>query len=171
MTDIQLLAEKIKDIKFTMMTTVDNDGSMHSRPMATQDFSKTEFDGTLYFFTKLHSPKVYSIENDQHITLAYANPDKQLYVSVVGRGSITQDKELMERLWNPALKAWFPEGLEDPEIAVIVVKVDSADLWDSPPSKVVQLAGFVKATVTGKPYDHKAHTQHIQIDKSDRSLH
>lgn len=161
--DAVKLASKIKDIKFTMLTTVSQDGSLHSRPMATQKVDVDSFDGTLWFFSKKNSHKNDSIQNDQHVNLAYADPNNQSYISVSGRATISEDKEQMKELWNPLLKAWFPEGLEDPEITLIAVDVENAEIWDSPPSKVVQLAGFVKAAVTGRPYPDKAHTQHIDL--------
>jgi general stress protein 26 len=40
------LAKMIKDISFAMLTTVDADGNLHSRPMATMD-NMEHFDGTL----------------------------------------------------------------------------------------------------------------------------
>lgn len=164
--DLSKLTGFIRDIKFTMMTTAGKDGSLYSRPMATLKIDEDNFDGRLWFFTKLHSPKVHEIEQDQHMNLAYADTDGQRYASVSGRATVSQDRAMMEKLWNPLFKAWFPEGLEDPEIALIAVKAESAELWDSPPSKVVQLVGFVKAQVTGKPYDHKDHTSLIDLNQS-----
>lgn len=61
-----------------------------------------------------------------------------------------KDKARAKELWNPIYKAWFPDGLDDPNLALIRVDVDQAEYWDSPNSKVVQLAGFVKAIVTGQ---------------------
>ena len=45
---IQKLAKMIEDIDFAMLTTVQPDGTLRSRPMSTQ---RAEFDGTLWFFT------------------------------------------------------------------------------------------------------------------------
>lgn len=162
-TDVETLGSMIKDIKFTMMTTVAEDGSLYSRPMATQKLYVDEFTGRLWFFSKKNSPKNHSIENDQHVNLAYAEPDKQRYVSVSGRATISEDKAKMKELWNPFLKAWFPEGIDDPEISLIAVDVESAEIWDSPSSKVVQLVGFVKAAVTGKPMDQNVTSKHIDL--------
>lgn len=162
--DLQKLASIIKDIKFTMMTTVAPDGSIHSRPMATQAVDEKNFDGKLCFFSKNNSYKNHDIRSDQHVNLAYANPEKQQYVSVSGRAQVSRDRSKMQELWNPIYKAWFPEGLEDPELSLIEVSIEDAELWDSPPSKVVQMAGFVKAAVTGKPYDGSDHQKHIDVN-------
>jgi general stress protein 26 len=56
-------------------------------------------------------------------------------------------------LWNPIYKAWFPEGLDDPTLCLLKISVEEAEYWDSPNSKLVQIAGFVKALVTGQSAD------------------
>lgn len=159
------LSSMIFDIKFAMLSTVTEDGTIHSRPMGTIDLRSYDFpeEGILWFFSRKNSFKNSDISADQHVNLAFFNPDKQRYISVSGRAFISFDKEKMKVLWNPILKAWLPLGLEDPEISLIGVKVDEAEMWDSPPSKVVQLVGFVKAAVTGKPYDDKHKGQHIDL--------
>lgn len=163
MNDLQKLAGMIKDIKFTMMSTVDEDGSIYSRPMATQVLDENTFDGKLWFFTMRDSLKVHNIEHDQHVNLAYSEPSDQKYVSVIGKAMLSEDKQLMKKLWNPTYKAFFPEGLNDPQILLIGVEVEKAEMWDSPSSKVVQLAGFIKATLTGQPYK-ESKGEHTTLD-------
>ncbi len=147
--NIQKLGKLIEDVKIAMLTTVDQDGTLRSRPMATQ---KTEFDGTLWFFTRASSPKVEEVEQAHNVNLSYAAPDSNTYVSVTGTAGLVRDPAKAKELWNPILKAWFPKGLEDPDLALLHVQVEKAEFWDSPSSTMVQLAGFVKALATGKAY-------------------
>ncbi len=161
--DLLKLAVALKDIKFTMFTTIGEDGNLYSRPMATLEIDERKFDGRLWFFTDINSPKVQNLENDQHVNLAYARPEDQKYISVAGNARIINDREKMKDLWTPIMKAWFPEGIDDPNIGLICVEVESAELWDSPPSKVVQLAGMAKAMATGQPYDGKKNQHHIDV--------
>ncbi len=151
---VKKLGELIKDIEFAMLTTAEADGTLRSRPMATQ---QVEFDGDLYFFTRAGSGKVDEIERDHHVNVSYAKPDDQRYVSVSGMARLSRDRAKIEELWSPILKAWFPEGLDDPELALLKVSVESAEYWDSPSSKMVQLVGFVKALVTGESYKPGEH--------------
>lgn len=144
---VKKLGELIKEIEFAMLTTAEADGTLRSRPMATQ---QVEFDGDIYFFTRASSPKVGEVEREHHVNVSYAKPDAQRYVSVSGRANLSRDRAKIEELWSPMLKAWFPEGLDDPDLALLKVSVESAEYWDSPSSKVVQLVGFVKAVVTGE---------------------
>ena len=147
--DVKKLVRLIKDIKFAMLTTATKNGALRSRPMATQ--VEDDFDGTLWFFTDDDEAKVHEIQRDKHVNVSFADPHKNDYVSVSGLASIVKNKAKAKELWNPFYKAWFPDGLDDPKLALIRVDVDRAEYWDSPNSKVVQLAGLIKAVVTGKP--------------------
>jgi general stress protein 26 len=143
------LSELIKDIRIAMLTTQAPDGSLRGRPMATQD---APFDGELWFFTGAGSPKVDEIEEEHHVHLSYASPEDNRYVSVSGRASVVRDRNKAEELWSPAMKAWFPAGLDDPDIALLRVQVEDAEYWDTPSSKMVHVIGFVKAVATGQRY-------------------
>ena len=150
------LGELIKDVKIAMLTTVDPDGSLRSRPMATMG-TKDGFDGTLWFFTKDDSGKVGEIDREHQVNLSYSDPSHQNYVSVSGTATVVHDKAKNEELWTPLFKAWFPKGLDDPHMALLKVTVEKAEYWDTPSSAIVHLFGFIKATVTGKaakPGDH-----------------
>jgi general stress protein 26 len=147
--EIRKLHDLIKDIQFAMFTTATKNGTLRSRPMATQNDKK--FDGSLWFFTDEDSAKVNEIGNDRHVNVSYADPASNTYVSVSGTARLVKDKAKAKELWTPFLRAWFPDGLDDPKLALIKVDVTQAEYWDSPNSKMVQLYGYVKAMVTGKP--------------------
>lgn len=158
--DVDKLAKLINGIKFAMLTTAMLDGTLRSRPMATQ---QVEFDGVLWFFTQYNSGKVDEIRNDQHVNLSYADPSDNRYVSVSGRALVVRDRKKSEELWTEWHRAWFPKGLDDPDLALLRVDVHDAEYWDSPSSKVVQLAGFVKAMVTGKPADDLTENRKLHL--------
>lgn len=143
---IEKLKSLVEGIDFCMLTTLD-DGHLRSRPMSTQQF---EFDGDLWFFTSDQTHKVEDIRRDSRINVAYSDPGGNRYVSVSGRGEIVRGREKIEELWSPVLKAWFPEGLDDPSLCLLKVAVDQAEYWDTPSGKIVQLVGFVKALATGQ---------------------
>lgn len=146
---INKLKDLIEGIDFAMLTTIAG-GKFRSRPMSTQKF---EFDGDLWFFTSDATHKVDEIEADDRVCVAYAKPEDNQYVSVYGHARVVKDRAKMEELWNPILKAWFPEGLDDPTLCLLKVAVEEAEYWDSPNSTLVQIAGFVKALVTGQQAD------------------
>lgn len=142
------LADLIEDIRIAMLTTIDADGAPWSRPMGTQDVA---FDGTLWFFTRADSEKVEHIERNAKVGVAYANPDDQDYVTMAGTARVLNDRGKIRDLWSEPLKAWFPDGVDDPELRLIQVDVDRAEYWDSPASAVVYALGYAKAVLTGQP--------------------
>lgn len=146
---IEKLKELVEGIDFAMLTTIAG-GKLRSRPMSTQEMDEN---GALWFFTSDQTHKVDEIEADNRVNVAYSQPDDNTYVSVFGRAEIVKDRAKIEELWNPVYKAWFPEGLDDPAICLLKISVEEAEYWDSPNSKLVQLAGFVKALVTGQQAD------------------
>jgi len=143
--DITKLAELMKGIKFAMLTTVESDGSLHSRPMTTQE---VEFDGDLWFFTNAHSPKVWESGNHRQVNVSFADPGKSKFISASGSASLVQDRAKMQELWKPAYKIFFPQGLDDPEITLMKITVERAEYWDSSPTGLGRMFDFAKAYVT-----------------------
>ena len=149
--DIKKIGELIKDIDFTMMTTIDENGELHSRPMSTQ---KTEFDGDVYFFAFDNTEKAEHITRNPNVNLAYSAPDQQTYISLKGEAEILKDRQKMEELWQPGLLPWFPQGLETPHITLIKVKVKTAEYWDSTSGGAIAFViALVKAAATGESQD------------------
>jgi general stress protein 26 len=141
------VAELIRKVKFTMLTTTEADGSLRSRPMTMLD---EDFVDELWFFVGANSGTVAEIKADSQVDLSFADPGANIYVSLSGTASLVRDSQKAKELWNPIYKAWFPDGLDDPNLALLRVRATEAEYWNSPDSKVVQAVGFVKALVTGK---------------------
>ncbi|MBD2166385.1 pyridoxamine 5'-phosphate oxidase family protein [Calothrix membranacea FACHB-236] len=126
---IYQLRELIQDIGCSMLTTVDEDGSLHSRPM--DKSSDIQPDGTLWFFTNASSHKVFEIEHRQQVNLSFSSPNQKRYVSVSGSAELVNDRNKMQELWKPELESWFPQGLNEPDIALLKVQINKVDYWDS----------------------------------------
>lgn len=152
--ELQKLWGKIKDVRVAMLTTLENDGSLQSRPMYTQ---QVKFDGDLWFFTADDSGKVAEVQRDSDVNLAYVEPKDSLYVSASGKAEIVKDAAKIDELWNPSLKAWFKQGQDDPSLALLRVRVTSAEYWDDNHSKMGQLFGMAKAAMTDETYTGSEH--------------
>ena len=150
----------IKDIRIAMLTTIDTDGSLRSRPMYT---TEAEGDGDLWFFTQASSHKTAEISRDGHVNLAFADPSHQNYVSVAGEAEIVRDREKARALWREPFRTWFPEGTDDPDMALLRVRPTQAEYWDSPSSAMVHLFGYIKAVTTGDP-PHPGENEKVRLD-------
>ena len=147
--NVRKLGEMIKGIEFAMLTTVEDDGSLRSRPMATQ---KTEFDGDLYFFTQINAAKIEEIEREHNVCVSYAAPEDQRYVSMSGLARLLRNRAKMEELWFPDLETWFPGGVKDPELALLWISVTQAEYWHGPFGTLVYLPR-VKKRATGAVFE------------------
>lgn len=149
--DFQKLREMIKEIDFCMLTTVDENNDLHSRPMSLN--SEVDESGNLWFFTSAGSHKVSELNRTPKCNVSFAKPDDHRYVSITGTAEIVRDKNKIEELWKPELKAWFPEGTDQPDLALLRVGIEKAEYWDSPGGTVAQVLSFVSALVKGESAD------------------
>ncbi len=143
--NIRKLAKMIRGIKVAMLTTTAPDGTLRSRPMASQE---ADFDGTLWFFSQDSSEKTSEILQNPQVNASYVSTEEHHYVSFTGHASVVQAREKMQELWCPVYRAWFPRGLDDPELALLRVDVERAEYWDMLSSSMVNLLELDRAAAS-----------------------
>lgn len=143
----EVLWDLIKQTRFCMLSHRHADGSLHSHPLTTQNKELGE-DGCLYFFVSKSSEVGQRVQQDGNVNLAYANPDKDTWVSVTGTARVLDDLAKKKELFNPMAKAWFPGGVEDPDMELVEVKIDEAEYWNVKENKLLQLLKMGKAALT-----------------------
>jgi len=148
------LYELIEDIEVAMLTTRRRDGSLVSRPMATQHRA----DGAHFWFAaESGSPKVQEIALDPNVNLSYFKDRTREWVSVSGTARISRDRAKIRELYEPSWKVWFGErnelengGPEDPRIVLIAVDARAAHFMTVGKPAPVLLFEYLKAKVTGE---------------------
>lgn len=144
---MEKVRDMVQDIRIAMMTTVNEQGNLISRPMAALQFDE---DGNVWFFTKRMSPKVDQVEsNEQQVNVSFASVSDADYVSISGTANEVNDRAKIDELWNPQAKAWFPKGKDDPELTLLKVHTNMAEYWDSNDSTMVRLFQQANAVLTG----------------------
>ena len=144
----QQLWPLVKNIKFAMFTTHHHNSVLHSRPMTTQN--KEMPDDKLWFFMSIKGDPVKEIAKQPEVNLAYADLAKDTFVSVSGTAQVVDDKAQLEALWNKIAEAWFPGGMNDPDLALVRVTVNHAHYWNVRENKLTQLLVMAKAAFTGE---------------------
>jgi len=142
----QLIWNLIKDIKVGMLVTkeTNEEDSIRARPMS---LVQDAYDGTLYFYTSKNASKAFEVEQDRDVCLTFSSPSDNVYVSLTGKGRISNDKDLIDKYWNPYVAAWFENGKENPEVSILIVKISKGEHWDSTTNKLVQTFEIVKSNV------------------------
>lgn len=138
------LDDAIGKLRFAMVA-VEAPTGISARPL-----TLLESDGsTLRFLVSKSAEWVRDKSGDFAVNAAFADPDESQYAAVEGRGRITTDRALIDRLWNPAAGAYF-DGKDDPDIAVLEVTATGGEYWDGPSSKVGQALEMIVTKVRGE---------------------
>ena len=137
----------VEEIRICMFITNNETEKEHTRPMATIDI---EDDGTLWFYTDIRSIKVEEVVTSKQVHLTYSHPGKDSYLDIRGTAEVNTDRELIKAKWKPFVKAWFPNGAEDPNIGLLKVNPHRCYYWDAETGKMVQFLKMAAAIVTGK---------------------
>jgi general stress protein 26 len=146
------LVELTKDSRFCMLTTVDADGTLVSRPMTRQDI---DLDVEMWFIATRDSRKAQHLQADP--TAAITVAAQSSWVSLAGTAEVVDDTAKLEELWSSFAEAWIPEGPRDPNAVLIRFDAHTAEYWDNPGGRVASVVSFAKSKLTGKPYDGGEH--------------
>jgi general stress protein 26 len=154
-TTRETLAERVRDIRYCMFTTVDAAGTLRARPLTVLEMG---LDGTLWFFIAASGEVAREVSAHPQVSLALSDPGDNRYVALSGSAYLVQDREKVEALWNTMAGAWFPGGPDDPNLALMRVDVDEAGYWEPEGTKIGQFVSIYKAALTRtRPKDEGEH--------------
>ena len=145
------LSELIKEERFCMLTTVDGENLMVSRPMAPQEMCEQ---GAIWFLT---DPNTSKMQHLQLMNVAFSNEPESTYVSISGHGEVVTDRARIESLWTPFARPWFPDGVDSTNLALLKFIPHVAEYWDAPDSKMVRMFTTVLSIAAAKPIGMSEH--------------
>lgn len=140
------LRELVEGIRFAMVTTVDHEGALKSRPMPPQH---AEEDGTLWFIAPRQSSLTDQLRSQPAVLVTWGDVRTRRYLSVNGVATVLHDPAKAAELWDAAVRSWFPDGPADPEVAVIKVELDTSEYRDPLPAPVA-FPQFMEAATSGE---------------------
>lgn len=152
--NIDILKTKIEEVRICLFTTLSQKDEFSSRPMAT---AKVEEDGSIWFFTNEFSLKSKEISKENEVSLGYSDPASNTYVTINGKAELVDDRVRKDAYFSAPVKAWFPDGVDDPRLILIKVTPATAEYWDGSASKIVVAFNMLKAVITGEQYDEGKH--------------
>ena len=145
---------KVKDLAkaadICLFTTNLTQLPLSTRPMAAQ---QVDDEGNVWFFSGKDSNKNDEIDKDNRVQLFFANKSKSEYLSIYGEAAEFTDKEKAKEMWTPLAKAWFHDGVDDPNLSLIKVTPVEAYYWDTKSNKAVSLLKIAVGAITGKTMD------------------
>ena len=112
----------------TGMLGLDQPG-YHAQPMTA---FREEETGTIWFFTRDDTDLARDVASPggQSAMFHYGSKDQHVWACVAGQLSVQgQDREIIDRYWNPVLAAWYPDGKDDPHLTVLRFDAEEARIW------------------------------------------
>lgn len=131
-------------------TSIKSGQPFNTRPMAAQ---KTDDEGNVYFLSASDSKHNAEIEDDPMVQLLFQGSAYDDFLNIYGEATISTDKTVIKELWNPMMKTWFTEGIDDPRITVIQVAAQEGYYWDTKHGKLVSFFKQLVGAAIGQTLD------------------
>lgn len=145
---IKELTEKAKNCFFCTNTT--SGQSFATRPMSVQ---KIDDNGVFWFLSSVDSHKNAELLINNRVRLLFQGSTYSDFLSVEGTVTISKDKDKIKELWEPILKTWFTDGVDDARITVLKVTPVDGYYWDNKHGQVVAFAKQIAGAIMGKTLD------------------
>ena len=101
----------------TVMLGIDGAEDGHSRPMTAIVENDT---GPLWFFTGKPNAMVENLQKGHRAIGAFSSKGHDLFASIHGTISISNDRAIIDRLWNPFIAAMVPKARMIPTGAALL---------------------------------------------------
>ena len=89
-------------------------------------------------------------------TARFISPHVDLFARLSGMIAIETDNGVIDRLWNRQIAAWYVGGRDDPDLAVVRLDVEQAEIWTSDMSPLTTIKMLVGANVHDDMQSHHA---------------
>ena len=147
--------ERIKDMiddapNCYFCTTTAAGPTSGTRPM---NVRQVDDQGNLWFLSARDSHKNLELKTDPSVKLYFQGSQHSDYLYLEGRAAIVEDRKKIRELWQPLIKTWFTEGVEDPRITVIRVTPSNGYYWDNKHGNAVAGVKMLIGAAIGRTLD------------------
>jgi general stress protein 26 len=110
----------------TMMLGLDGIEDGHARPMTAQ----VEGDrATIWFFAAKDNVLVQRLGEGNRAIATFTSKGHDLFATVHGNLILDNDRAAIDRLWNRFVAAWYEGGKDDPNLALLRLNAERAEIW------------------------------------------
>lgn len=112
----------------TVMLGVNGVDDGHAQPM-TAIVDEEPGGNYLYFFTTKTNTIMHEMRESDRAIATFVSKGHDVWATINGRLLEHQDRETIDRLWNPHIAAWYEHGKDDPSLQLIRLDPESAQIW------------------------------------------
>lgn len=113
----------------TMMLGLDGIEDGHAQPMASQLDPDRDEGGPIWFFTTRDNGIVRAMREGHRAMAHFASKDHEIFATLQGDLVLDNDRATIDRLWNRFVEAWFEGGKSDPNLQLIRLDPERAQIW------------------------------------------
>jgi general stress protein 26 len=144
---VEKLRELLAKCNVCMLGTFDDESRVTFRPMAHVDVDDL---GNIWFFVGVDSPKAAQVNANPNVYLNFSCETETTYVTIEGVATISNiNRDRIRELFSPFVRSWFPLGLEDPQLGLMVVHPLEIDYWVNDESKILTYIKMLTKTAAG----------------------
>jgi len=129
--DAEIEAKFWKSLKADMTVMIGLEGEADAQPMTAQlDSPDHDTDhGPIWFFTSIETDLARASAGGKPAMFHFAAKGHDLFASVRGRLIPDNDRDVIDRLWNPFVAAWYEGGKDDPKLQLLRFDPGKAQIW------------------------------------------
>ena len=143
---------------------VDDD---RTRPMTAQvdvpENGDKDDGGQIYFFASKSDGVGQAIQGSARAVATFVGKGHGLFAHLHGTLVPSDDKAVIDRLWNPSIASWYKGGKTDPDLQLLRFDTESADLWEATPGASLKAAALKTLFNVDPGKDHSAE-HHATVD-------
>ena len=128
------------------MLTTRFSGGLRARPLEPRPDRE---EGAIYFVTDARAGKDDEIEAAPEVCLVMIDHKDKAYLSITGQAAVTDDHAKAAAIWKKTDNMWW-KGPDDPNVRVLRLVPEKAELWDGPSNSAIAAFEFAKARLTGE---------------------
>ena len=110
----------------TMMLGLVGDEDGHPRPMTAQLQGDHP---PIWFFTSRDNGLSALLDGSDRAVATFTSKNHGLFATLHGALERDNDRQVIDRLWNPFVAAWF-ESKDDPKLVLLRFDAERAEIWE-----------------------------------------
>ena len=116
-----------------------------TRPMTAQiDFEDRDKEdgGPIYFFTSRTEGLAEGLGESSRAVATFAGKGHGLFAHIHGTLTPSEDRAVIDRLWNPFIASWYKDGKDDPDLLLLRFDTEKADVWEADTGSTLKAAAL-----------------------------
>lgn len=146
--DMTHLAKLLEEQKVAMLALSGSDGRLSSRPMTPLEIDSA---GAIWMFTSRKALAHLFGSEPRQVNLAFSDTSNSTYISIEGQARLLDDPVRRRELWTSMARPYFPGGDDDPDLVLLRLDPQRAEIWDSPDSSVMRTLALAASIAAAKP--------------------